>query len=65
MSNGGGGGGGGAFIGVRSAAGATDPNDVIAKLNAAPTQAAANFLKFMTLPLLPLLPDPGAQTKQS
>jgi hypothetical protein len=39
MSNGGGGGGGGggsAFVGVQSAADAPDPNDVIAKLNAAP-----------------------------
>jgi hypothetical protein len=40
MSNGGG-----------SAADAPDPNDAIAKLNAAPTQAAATLLKVMTLPL--------------
>jgi hypothetical protein len=40
MSNGGG-----------SAADAPDPNDAIAKLNAAPTQAAATLLKVMILPL--------------
>jgi hypothetical protein len=51
MSNGGGAGGGSSFGGVQSAADAPDPNDVIAKLKAAPTQAAANFLKSMTLPL--------------
>jgi hypothetical protein len=52
MSNGGGGGDGVAgFHAVISAARAIDPNDVIARLNAAPTQAAANFLKVMTLPL--------------
>src|ERR1700751_2781594 len=51
MSNGGGAGGGSSFGGVQSAADATDPNDVIAKLNAAPTQAAATLLKVMTLPL--------------
>jgi hypothetical protein len=51
MSNGGGAGGGGSFGGVQSAADAPDPNDAIAKLNAAPTQAAATLLKVMTLPL--------------
>jgi hypothetical protein len=43
MSNGGG--------AIPSAAEAPDPNDVIAKLNAAATQATANFLQVMTLPL--------------
>jgi hypothetical protein len=47
MSNG----GGAAFGGVQSAADAPDPNDTIAKLKAAPTQAAATLLKVMTLPL--------------
>src|ERR1700758_3152041 len=70
MSNGGGGGGGCGFHAVISAARAIDPNDVTARLNAAPMQAAANFLESMTLPLcLPLLPDPparpGAQHTQS
>src|SRR5215471_13517940 len=51
MSNGGGAGGGGSFGGVQSAADAPDPNDAIAKLKAAPTQAAATLLKVMTLPL--------------
>src|ERR1700751_1388360 len=51
MSNGGGAGGGSSFGGVQSAADAPDPNDAIAKLNAAPTQAAATLLKVMTLPL--------------
>jgi hypothetical protein len=68
MSNGGGAGGGSSFGGVQSAADAPDPNDVIAKLKAAPTQAAATLLKVMTLPLQPLLPDPparsGAQTRK-
>jgi len=36
---------------VVSAADAPDPNDAIAKLNAAPTQAAATLLQVMTLPL--------------
>jgi hypothetical protein len=48
MSNGGG--------AIPSAAEAPDPNDVIAKLNAAATQATANFLQVMTLPLSALLP---------
>src|SRR5947209_6170795 len=47
MSNG----GGSSFGGVQSAADAPDPNDAIAKLKAAPTQAAATLLKVMTLPL--------------
>ena len=38
-------------IGEHDAAEAPDPNDVIAKLNAAATQATANFLQVMTLPL--------------
>jgi hypothetical protein len=55
MSNGGGAGAGSAgfHVGVVvvSAADAFDPNDVIAKLNAAATPAAATLLKVMTLPL--------------
>jgi len=54
ISNDGDGGGSAGFhvvVVVVSAARAIDANDVIAKLNAAPTQAAANFLEFMTLPL--------------
>jgi hypothetical protein len=51
MSNGGGGDGGCGFHAVISAARAIDPNDVTARLNAAPMQAAANFLESMTLPL--------------
>jgi hypothetical protein len=55
MSNGGAAGGGGAagfhVVVVVSAADAPDPNDAIAKLNAAPTQAAATLLQVMTLPL--------------
>src|SRR5262245_10221200 len=51
MSSGGGGDGGCGFHAVISAARAIDPNDVTAKLNAAPMQAAANFLESMTLPL--------------
>jgi len=63
MSNGGGGDGGCGFHAVKSAAEAIDPNDVTARLNAAPTQTAANFLKVMTLPLFaPLLPDPPCPT---
>jgi hypothetical protein len=59
MSNGGGGGGGGSagfhvVVVVVSAARAIDANDVIAKLNAAPTQVAANLLNVITLPLYPL-----------
>jgi len=58
MSNGGGGGGGGSAglhvgVVVVSAAYAPDPNDVIAKLKAAATPAAATLLKVMTLPLSP------------
>src|SRR5262249_14522247 len=55
MSNGGGGGAGAAgfHVGVVvvSAAYAPDPNDVIAKLKAAATPAAATLLQVMTLPL--------------
>src|ERR1700730_12254041 len=63
MSNGGGGDGGCGFHAVKSAAEAIDPNDGTARLNAAPMQAAANFLESMTLPLFaPLLPDPPCPT---
>src|SRR6516164_875723 len=55
MSNGGGAGAGSAgfHVGVVvvSAAYASDPNDVIAKLKATATPAAATLLKVMTLPL--------------
>jgi hypothetical protein len=57
MSNGGDGGGGATgfhvVVVVVSAAYAPDPNDVIAKLKAAATPAAATLLKVMTLPLSP------------
>jgi hypothetical protein len=42
-----------------SAADAPGPNDMIAKLNAAPTQTKAHFSKVMTFAPLPLLLDPS------
>jgi len=55
MSNGGG--------AIPSAAEAPDPNDVLAKLNAAATQATANFLQVMTLPLSAYCPGPQMLTR--
>ena len=55
----GGGFGGSTALTRMSAASAPDPNDAMANPSAAPTQAVAQLLKYMTLsPFQPLLLDP-------